>query len=38
MLTVRSGHTATMLNSGVVLVIGGADASGSGLNTAELYK
>ncbi len=35
--TARQSHTATLLPSGLVLVVGGQDANGSVLNTAELY-
>jgi hypothetical protein len=38
MHTARSGHIATMLKSGAVLVIGRADANANGLKTAELYQ
>jgi Galactose oxidase, central domain/Kelch motif len=33
----RSGHTATLLTNGEVLVVGGVDGSGHALATAELY-
>jgi hypothetical protein len=37
MSTVRQGHTALLLASGQVLVAGGADDTGTTINTAELY-
>ena len=37
MVDARSGHTATLLPSGNVLVAGGQDGSGSSLYTAELF-
>jgi hypothetical protein len=37
MANARFAHTATLLNSGKVLVAGGADASGNPIATAELY-
>ena len=38
LLTARWMHTATLLKSGAVLMIGGADSSGAALATAEMYK
>jgi len=38
MTTARSWHTATLLGNGKVLVVGGVDASGNVLSTAELYQ
>ena len=37
MLSARYGHTATLLQNGRVLAIGGADASGLILATSEIY-
>ena len=37
MATARKGHTATLLSSGKVLVVGGVDGAGSYTSTAELY-
>src|SRR5580704_2788227 len=36
--TGRGGHTATLLNNGVVLVVGGSDSGGNALASAELYN
>jgi hypothetical protein len=39
MVTPRSGHTATLLLDGAVLVVGGSnDSSPGALNTAEIYR
>lgn len=38
LLTAREGHTATLLKSGAVLIIGGIDSSGAALATAEIYR
>ncbi len=38
MVAARTLQTATLLQSGQVLITGGADASGNPLNTAELYN
>ena len=37
MVSSRRGHTATLLNSGKVLVTGGADGNGISLASAEIY-
>jgi Galactose oxidase, central domain len=37
MTSARSWHTATLLGNGSVLVVGGVDANGKVLSTAELY-
>jgi N-acetylneuraminic acid mutarotase len=37
MATARYGHTATVLGSGAVLVVGGQSSAGQALATAELY-
>jgi len=37
MLTARASHTATVLNGGGVLVVGGWDLNGKALASAELY-
>lgn len=34
----RTGHTATLLSNGEVLVVGGKDSSGNVITTAELYN
>ena len=36
--TPRSSHTATLLNDGTVLVVGGADSNGAVLTSAEIYN
>ena len=37
MISARTGHTATLLGNGSVVVIGGQDASGKSVATAEIY-
>jgi hypothetical protein len=37
LMVARSGHTATLLSGGKVLVTGGSDSNGLGLASAELY-
>ena len=34
----RVGHTATLLNNGAVLVVGGADDAGTSLTSVELFR
>jgi Galactose oxidase, central domain len=38
MTTTRAAHTATLLNNGMVLIVGGIDASDNALRSAELYN
>ena len=38
LLTARAGATATQLNNGIVLVVGGSDTNGIPLASAELYN
>jgi len=38
METARAGHTATLLGNGKVLVVGGIDANGNALASAELFQ
>jgi large repetitive protein len=38
MTTARAGHTATLLGNGQVLVVGGVDANGNTLASAELFQ
>jgi hypothetical protein len=38
METERAGHTATLLGNGKVLVVGGVDANGNFLGSAELFQ
>jgi hypothetical protein len=38
LLTARSGHTATRLLDGRVLITGGIDDHGNALATAEIYE
>ncbi len=37
LVTGRSGHTATPLPNGLVLIVGGLDSSGNYLSSAEIY-
>jgi Galactose oxidase, central domain len=38
MSTARAGHTATLLGNGKVLLVGGVDANGNTLSTAEFFQ